>query len=99
MEGSRARCVSSASVATGPERNAALNIWKVTPAEAMLTPRSSRTSPAARLAAMTRNDSRRFTATFSKFTTSDYRGSFGDQGNLSDAAVHVETDLHAGLIV
>jgi len=45
-----------------------LNIWKVTPAEAMLTPRSSRISPGARLAAMARNDSRKLSATFSKST-------------------------------
>src|SRR6202161_4238737 len=61
------RCVSSASVITGSDKKAQLNIWNVTPAEAMLTPRSSRISPAARLAAIARKDSRRFAATFSKF--------------------------------
>src|ERR1019366_8362435 len=53
----------SVSLATGAERKAALNIWKVTPADAMLTPWSSRSSPPVRLEAMTRNDSRRLSAT------------------------------------
>src|SRR5580700_7207919 len=61
------RCVNSASLSTGAERKAQLNIWNVTPAEAMLTPRNSRFSPPTRLAAITRKDSRRFSATFSKF--------------------------------
>jgi len=34
-----------------------LNIWKTTPAEAMLTPGSSRISPGIRLAAIARKDS------------------------------------------
>src|ERR1035438_7246874 len=46
------RCFNSVSLATGPERKAVLNIWKVTPVDAMLTPCSSRNSPAARLEAM-----------------------------------------------
>jgi len=45
-----------------------LNIWKVTPADAMLTPGSSRASPGARLAAIARNDSRRFSATAEELT-------------------------------
>ena len=55
---------SSASLGTGVDRNAALNIWNVTPAEAMLTPCNSRSSPAPRLPAITRNDSRKLSATF-----------------------------------
>jgi len=39
-----------------------------TPADAMLTPGNSRTSPTSRLAAITRNDSRKFSATVSNVT-------------------------------
>ena len=66
------RCASSASFGTGADRNAALNIWNVTPAEAMLTPCNSRSSPAPRLPAITRNDSRRLSATFWNVTESQY---------------------------
>ena len=67
------RRANSASLATGAERKAALNIWKTTPAEAMLTPGNSRISPGARLAAMARKDSRKLTATVSKSTLCQYR--------------------------
>ena len=80
-EASMMRRASSVSFSTGAERNAALNIWNVTPAAAMLTPGSSRTSPGRRLAAITRKDSRRLSATVTKSTAIQYRspGSLGTQ--------------------
>src|SRR5689334_19835367 len=73
MDANSRHWLSSASLATGPERKDALNIWNVTPADAMLTPRNSRTSPAERLAAITRKLSRRLSATFRKVTELQYR--------------------------
>ena len=71
------RRASSLSLSTGAERNAALNIWNATPADAILTPGNSRTSPAPedvrRLAAITRKDSRKFSATGTKSTAIQYR--------------------------
>src|SRR5579871_2516543 len=67
------RCDSSASLDTGPDKKAALNIWNVTPEEAMLTPRSSRTSPVSLPDASIRNDSRRLSAILEKSTESQYR--------------------------
>src|ERR1700678_2719197 len=90
------RCVSSASLNTGSERKAQLNIWNETPAEAMLTPRSSRFSPPTRLAAITRNDSRRFSATFSKFIW--FKNHLGAD-RLRKAAEHAVPDRGGDAIV
>src|SRR5690349_5159503 len=67
------RCASSASPCTGPDKNAALNIWNVTPEEAMLTPRSSRISPNSLPDANIRNDSLKLSATLEKSTEFQYR--------------------------
>src|SRR5436190_1658412 len=71
------RWSSSLSPVTCVERKAALNNCNATPAEAMVTPGISRTSPAPRDDARTRKEWRRFSSTIRNCTSSSIARGWG----------------------